>query len=168
MKTRIEELRKKHNLTQKALADLIGVTPSAISQYESGIRRPTSSIIPKLAGTFGVSPNYILGLPEEPKPKNTTTDFSLPNVKKIIIDEDFENVNLYISLGYKLLQIVQYSDMRGGEPGCGCYGDMYPIYILGWFENQTPPSLESVDLSRTDIDPDEYLYISEKESHHDD
>lgn len=36
----ISEQRKKMDLTQKQLAKMLGVQPSAISNYETGIRKP--------------------------------------------------------------------------------------------------------------------------------
>jgi len=53
---RLKEARQLQNLTQKQLADLIGVKPSEISQYESGKRTPRwntfNKILDALNGTF--------------------------------------------------------------------------------------------------------------------
>lgn len=64
MANRIHELRLHHSLTQKQLADLIGVKPHTISQYEHGLRKPILRNVNALAKLFGVSAAYLLGLPE--------------------------------------------------------------------------------------------------------
>lgn len=64
MANRIQELRLHHSLTQKQLADLIGVKPHTISQYEHGLRKPILRNVNALAKLFGVSAAFLLGLPE--------------------------------------------------------------------------------------------------------
>lgn len=43
------EFRLKRNLTQTALAQLLGVTPNCITQWESGARKPNLVMLKKLA-----------------------------------------------------------------------------------------------------------------------
>ncbi|NLV81875.1 MAG: helix-turn-helix transcriptional regulator [Synergistaceae bacterium] len=50
----IAERRKELGLTQKQLADQLGVRPSAISNYEIGIRRPRGKIAVKLSEILGI------------------------------------------------------------------------------------------------------------------
>ena len=45
---RIKELRQNNGITQKQLADKIGVVQSAVSQWETGTNEPTASLIIKL------------------------------------------------------------------------------------------------------------------------
>lgn len=59
---KLRSLRKQKNLTQKQLADMIGVQNSIISFYELGDRIPSPEIIIKLAATLQVSSDYLLGL----------------------------------------------------------------------------------------------------------
>ena len=54
-------LRKKKGLTQRELADKIGVSYSTIGNYESGIRTPDSAIEELLAQYFDVSIDYLRG-----------------------------------------------------------------------------------------------------------
>lgn len=68
---KLRNIRKQKNLTQKQLADLIGVKNSIISFYELGDRIPSPEIIIKLAGTLQVSSDYLLGLE-----KNESVDIS--------------------------------------------------------------------------------------------
>ena len=56
----IVELRREHGLTQKALADTLGVTDKAVSKWERGLSYPDIVILPKLAEVLGVSEGEIL------------------------------------------------------------------------------------------------------------
>lgn len=58
---RIKELRKTKKLSQEKLADMIGVTKQAVSQYERGVRKPDIPTIDALCDVFNVSSDYLLG-----------------------------------------------------------------------------------------------------------
>lgn len=58
---RIKELRTQKDVTQKELADFIGLTPKMISFYEKEERFPPHDIILKLSDFFDVSTDYLLG-----------------------------------------------------------------------------------------------------------
>lgn len=47
--------RMKHNLTQKQLAERVGLTQSAIARFERGRSNPTLSFLKKLAGGLGLT-----------------------------------------------------------------------------------------------------------------
>ena len=59
--SRLRDLRKKHNMTQLALARKLQVTKSVISAYENGLRLPSFDVLLEIARTFGVSTDYLLG-----------------------------------------------------------------------------------------------------------
>lgn len=59
---KVKLLRKERGLTQKQLADMVGVAVSAISAYEAGNRYPTYSGLVSLARIFHVSTDYFLGI----------------------------------------------------------------------------------------------------------
>ena len=59
---KLRQLRKEKNLTQKQLADLVGLKNSVVSFYEVGERVPSPEIIKKLAAVLHVSADYLLGL----------------------------------------------------------------------------------------------------------
>lgn len=52
---RLEVLRKRAKLTQAQLAKLVGVTPAAINNYESGLRIPKDPHKKRLAQVLGES-----------------------------------------------------------------------------------------------------------------
>ena len=47
--------RLKNNMTKKALADAIGMTPMAITNYENGNRQPNMDTIKALAKVLNIS-----------------------------------------------------------------------------------------------------------------
>lgn len=64
---RIKTLRTEYNLTQKQLADKLGLTPKMISFYESGQRIPPIDIVEKLSSIFSKSSDYLIGLSSDSK-----------------------------------------------------------------------------------------------------
>lgn len=56
---KIKELRKKRGLTQEQLADAIGISFQAVSKWETSITLPDVTMIPKIAGFFGVTTDSI-------------------------------------------------------------------------------------------------------------
>ena len=58
----LKELRLKYKMTQKELADKIGVTKSVVSYYELQERSPSPEILIKLSGIFHVTTDYLLGI----------------------------------------------------------------------------------------------------------
>lgn len=65
MGEKLKQLRVEKKLTQKQIADRIGVAISAISSYESGSRYPSYSILISLAHIFHVSTDYLLGITDK-------------------------------------------------------------------------------------------------------
>lgn len=58
---RLIHLRTINNLTQKELADILNIERSTLSSYETGRRYPTISVLVRIADTFNVSVDYLLG-----------------------------------------------------------------------------------------------------------
>ena len=58
----LKRLRLQSGLTQKELADKMGVTKAVISYYELQERYPSPEVLVKLASIFHVSTDYLLGL----------------------------------------------------------------------------------------------------------
>ena len=59
--TRLKEIRISKRLTQKALAELVGVTRVTIARYEIGDRDPKGATLVRIARALGVSTSDILG-----------------------------------------------------------------------------------------------------------
>ena len=65
MGEKLHSLRTEMKLTQKQVADRIGLAISAVSSYESGTRYPSYETLVKLSRMFHVSTDYLLGLTEK-------------------------------------------------------------------------------------------------------
>lgn len=59
MKDRIKELRKELNLTQRALADAVGVKQNTIAQYEMGRNEPQNAVITLICRKYGVNEAWL-------------------------------------------------------------------------------------------------------------
>lgn len=62
---RILPLMKKKGMTQRELANQIGVTEVSISRYISGQRMPKANIVVYMADALNTTTDYILGRTEE-------------------------------------------------------------------------------------------------------
>jgi len=58
-------LRESRHIKQKDVAQALGITPQAYSQYERNLRRPDVERIRELSAFFGVSADFIVGAPGE-------------------------------------------------------------------------------------------------------
>lgn len=71
---RIARLRKERGITQKELADMLGVTQPVVSDYEHGELRVHGELIIRLAKILRTSANEILG-----QEKNGKTETAMKN-----------------------------------------------------------------------------------------
>ena len=65
MGEKLKNLRKQKRLTQKQVADRIGLAISAVSSYEAGTRYPSYDVLIKLARIYHVSTDYLLGMTDK-------------------------------------------------------------------------------------------------------
>ena len=54
------KIRTEKGMTQKIIADAVGVTPQAISNYEAGIREPSLSTAKRIATVLEVTVDQLL------------------------------------------------------------------------------------------------------------
>jgi transcriptional regulator with XRE-family HTH domain len=57
----VRRLRSRKHLSQKALADKVGISVSYVSMLERGQRSPPLETIEKVARALGVAPGALLG-----------------------------------------------------------------------------------------------------------
>lgn len=62
MGEKLKSLRIEKKLTQKQIADRIGLAISAVSSYETGSRYPSYDVLIQLARIFHVTTDYLLGM----------------------------------------------------------------------------------------------------------
>ena len=60
IENKIKEYREKNNMTQKEIAEILGVEPGTISKYESGMIEPNIESLKKLAGTFNITVDELI------------------------------------------------------------------------------------------------------------
>lgn len=74
MKKRLKQARKAAGMTQKEVAERLGITESTYCGYETGKRQPDAVKISAIARLLGVSGDYLLGLEEGQPPLATETE----------------------------------------------------------------------------------------------
>ncbi len=84
----LKRLRLQADMTQKQLADKLGITKSVVSYYELSTRAPSAEMLIKIADVFHVKTDYLLGLKDGEKTINV--DGLLP--------EDIELIQSVISV----------------------------------------------------------------------
>ena len=68
MYPRIRDLREDRDLSQKQLAEILGMSQTGYSKYEVGTNDIPTHILIKLADFYGTSVDYLLGRTDDPKP----------------------------------------------------------------------------------------------------
>ena len=74
MKFQIKEAREYAGLSQKDLAERIGVAPNTFHGYESGKHDPKSELLVDIARVCGVSVDFLLGITKEKAPAPSNDD----------------------------------------------------------------------------------------------
>ena len=59
--SRLDQARKEKGLTQRELANRVGVTEVSMSRYANGARVPKGPIVVNIAKALGVSVDYLVG-----------------------------------------------------------------------------------------------------------
>jgi len=62
MPERLQKLRIQRGYSQKQIADMIGVSSSVMSGYETGERTPSAVVLIALASAYKCSADYLLGI----------------------------------------------------------------------------------------------------------
>lgn len=83
---RMKSLRTLKGLTQKELANLLGVGQTTIANYERGIRVPDAEKLPKIASLFGVTVDYLLDI----EGKSTNQNKSVTMIESDIIEDAYK------------------------------------------------------------------------------
>ncbi len=66
MYRRIRDLREDHDLTQRKVADMLGMSQTGYSKYETGENDIPTTILIKLARFYNTSVDYLLGETKNP------------------------------------------------------------------------------------------------------
>ena len=71
---RLLELREQNNLSQKTVADLLGVTRTQVSDIENGKSGTNLDRFYQLCEFYQVSADYLLGITDDPAWRGKPTD----------------------------------------------------------------------------------------------
>ena len=64
---RIRDMREDHDLTQKEVAEMLGMKQPQYFRYEQGYRDIPTDILIRLADIYQTSIDYLLGRTDDPK-----------------------------------------------------------------------------------------------------
>lgn len=59
---RLVKVRKEKELTQKKLAEMLGITPTRLNYWEKDKREPDVAMIKKISEVLEIDPNFLIGL----------------------------------------------------------------------------------------------------------
>ena len=111
MGDRIRSLRKKFGMTQKELADKLGVTKTIVNRYESGtIKNIKRSSIEIMCNLFNTSASYLLGI-EELEDSLAKETKLIEQIQDVYGKEAVELLELFIQLNEAGKQkVISYCD----------------------------------------------------------
>lgn len=88
MRPRIKEARERIGLTQKELANLLGVKLTTFNGYETGAHDPKSDLLMRIAKQCNTTVDFLLFLTEDPLPKQQID----------VNSEEYERIKKYRTL----------------------------------------------------------------------
>lgn len=162
----ISNRRKELGLTQEALADMLSVTPQAISKWERGSGLPDVAFLPDLALTLGLSLDELFGATKA-SPKSNTFNFP----------EEYKGLPLVLVFGdracYSDVEVASSTDrfvsFVGGSSANLATGELnfkgsgnVELVSRRTFAKSEPS--EEVEASRDDTDKDENLTQTDTET----
>ena len=114
----ISNLRKEKGMTQKDLADMLGITDKAVSKWERGVAYPDTATIPAIAEIFEVSVEELLSAKAAPAPTSKKTEE--------IFDLVLKAVPLAMGVAVVVTSVLGELDMTSGMTmlgvGLACVG----------------------------------------------
>lgn len=96
--SRIKELRENRKISRSELADLIGVTVGAISNYENGVSSPKEPILFKIMEVLKCDANYLF-----------QDSFDMPEMKTNVSVKEFEMIRRYRCLDSHGKEMVDFA-----------------------------------------------------------
>lgn len=94
--------REEINISQVELARRIGVTQSAVANYESGLSNPKIELLPKIFEALDVDANYLFGLIKDENEKSTLKSSAFQRRLNDLSIEELKDTKLFVDfLRYK-------------------------------------------------------------------
>lgn len=127
---KIKKLREKRQLTQKQLAELSGISESAMRSYELGDRKPKKEVLEHIAKALGVRPEYL-----------STPEFG---PKMEFFYALLENDEL---MGYTITEINGQPAITGGGMTAGI---TFSDFLRNW--NEMKQKLDAKEITREEYE----------------
>lgn len=111
---RIAMFRKEKGLKQEELADLVNLSPQAISKWENDQTCPDISLLPELARVFGVTVDELLSGKQEPAVQVLPTE-ERKDIKDLMLRVVVDSVKgdkVRVNLPMSLMQIALDTGME--------------------------------------------------------
>ncbi len=109
----IRKYRKEKDMTQEGLAEYLGVSPQAVSRWESGVTYPDLEFVPVLANLFGVSTDALFDVEEKQREEAATAALTelarLSHEKELAVE--------------RILALIR--DIRKHYLGCECFWNFW-------------------------------------------
>ena len=87
MPDKLKEFRWKYGLSQKEVADHLGISASIVAGYETGYRTPSTEVLVKLSSLYQCSLDYLVGKTRESQiviDRGELTDFQVSAIHTIV------------------------------------------------------------------------------------
>ena len=88
---RLKQLRLEKNLSQKKLAESLGISQQLINNYENGHHEPGIALLKKTALFFAVTIDYLVGLGNERQPSLKSGEAELIKLYRTLPDKVQQN-----------------------------------------------------------------------------
>ena len=158
--TRLKELRKaKTDLGQKDVADDIGITKQALSNYESGRNLPDHAVLVSLAKYYSCTTDYLYGLTDETTQKVTNYSErecvnSMFHAMETVSEDEADYIVSTTADALKELSISKKNPQRRG------FIELWGEWNLIFTEYIEYITLTSRRLSKSDITPEDIAKVS--------
>lgn len=111
----VKKARERAGLSQKALADKLGITQQSVWYYENGERDIKASVLVQLSDVLGVTISYLLGLTDDPTETAVPTrEQADPALARLVA-----NYTAMSAEGRSALVATVSARMRGKPASCG-------------------------------------------------
>ena len=99
-------LRKEKGLTQEQIAEILGVSPQAVSRWENSSTFPDVTLLPQIASYFGTTVDELLGITK------------ICKMQKLLCiqgmwQKSFDTVNEYLEDGWTVKDVQTHSIGEG-------------------------------------------------------
>lgn len=105
---RLRDLRREKDLSQVALASILGVSKSTIGLYETGDTLPDAQTVSSLADCFGVSSDYLLCRTDVRTPKVEDREIVAKTGLSAAAIAMLLRLNEHPSANYKQLKVISF------------------------------------------------------------